>query len=207
MADGINCDTNLTLCADDTKIWRKIVSDEDNVKLQKDIDFLYSWSIENKMYFHPDKCKVVSIKNRSSPLSVLPFTTFYYHLGEEILSSADQELDLGVVININFSFNEQCEQLISRANQQYGLLRRNCYFIHDIKKRKILYLARVRSQFEHCEQIWRPTTKTMIDKFESIQKNVLNGSSMKRSFRTNRLKCIIGNANKLIFFPYFIGSI
>ena len=31
------------------------------VQLQKDINNLHMWSINNKMMFHPDKCKVVTI--------------------------------------------------------------------------------------------------------------------------------------------------
>ena len=173
LAEGIDSDTNLDLYADDTKIWRKIMSDEDFVKLQKDIDLLMLWSIKNKMHFHLGKCKVVSIKNRPSPMSMLPFMTFYYHLGDKIISFEEREIDLGVVINCNFSFNEQCEQVISKANQQYGILRRNCHFINDIKRKKILYLARVRSQFEHCAQIWRPTNKSMVTKFENVQKKCI----------------------------------
>ena len=54
MAEGIDVDTNLALYADDTKMWRKITSDQDIAKLQKDIDHLHAWSIQNKMNFHLD---------------------------------------------------------------------------------------------------------------------------------------------------------
>ena len=37
-------------------------------------------------------------------------------------------------------------------------------------RRRALYLSLVRSQFEHCTPIWRPTGKTMLQKFESLQK-------------------------------------
>ena len=53
LPQGINSDTNLALYADDTKIWRKITSDQDLNFLQKDIDYLFEWSQENKMNFHP----------------------------------------------------------------------------------------------------------------------------------------------------------
>ena len=43
----------------------------------------------------------------------------------------------------------------------------------DFKRRRALYLTLVRSQFEHCSQVWRPTNKTMIEKFESFQKRCI----------------------------------
>ena len=41
--------TNIALYADDTKIWREIQWSEDHFALQKDIDALHQWSLENKM--------------------------------------------------------------------------------------------------------------------------------------------------------------
>ena len=43
-----------------------------------------------------------------SPLAMLPFVAHRYHLGENLLSYADSEKDLGVHINKSFNFNEQC---------------------------------------------------------------------------------------------------
>ena len=48
------------------------------------------------MKFHPDKCKVVTIKHRPSSLAVLLFVAYNYQLAETILSYADSEKDLGV---------------------------------------------------------------------------------------------------------------
>ena len=51
------------------------------------------------MMFHPDKCKVVTIKHKPSPLAMLPFVAYHYHLAENLLSYADSERDLGVHVN------------------------------------------------------------------------------------------------------------
>ena len=55
LPQGISEDTHLALYADDTKIWRLIRNEEDIVQLQKDINNLHMWSINNKMMFHPYK--------------------------------------------------------------------------------------------------------------------------------------------------------
>ena len=47
--------------ADDTKIWRKMVENDNHLILQRDIDYLFDWEIRNKMRFHPSKCKVLMV--------------------------------------------------------------------------------------------------------------------------------------------------
>ena len=42
-----------------------------------------------------------------------------------------------------------------------------------MRRRRVLYLTLVRSQFEHCSQIWRPCYETMILKFENFQKKCI----------------------------------
>ena len=170
---GIDPGTNLALYADDTKIWKKIACDKDLELLQKDIDYLHNWSHDNKMNFHPKKCKVLSILHKPSPLCMLPFIAHYYTLGESTLDYTDCEKDLGVDISNNLSFNEHCNRIMSTAKQKLGLLRRTCCFVNDTKRRRVLYLTLVRSQFEHCSQIWHPNNVTLNEKFESIQKKCL----------------------------------
>ena len=125
------------------------------------------------MKFHPKKCKVISICSRPSPLDILPNNRFYYCLGNVILEYADNEKDLGVIMTPNFTFNEQHEALLLKANQQFGLLKRTCNFVQDTKRRRALYLSLVRSQFEHCSPIWRPCNETAINKFENFQKRCI----------------------------------
>ena len=173
MPQGIDPGSKLALYADDTKLWRKITCDEDIIKLQDDIGYLHKWAELNKMKFHPQKCKVVSVHSKPSPLSMLPFVTSHYHLGNNLLAYADSEKDLGILINKKLNFNEHCEQILSKANQKYGLLRRTCNFVNDTQRKRILYLTLVRSQFEHCSQIWNPQSETMLAKFEAIQKKCI----------------------------------
>ena len=50
--DCISEGTELALYADDTKIWREIICDNDQVILQNDVHRLSEWSVANKMNFH-----------------------------------------------------------------------------------------------------------------------------------------------------------
>ena len=90
LSDG----TDISLYADDTKIWRKIHSTSDCLLLQADIDHLNEWAILNKMRFPPSKCKVLPIFLRSNISS----PTFTYHLNNSPLNFANVVKDLGVDI-------------------------------------------------------------------------------------------------------------
>ena len=109
LPEGISPGTNLALYADDTKIWRQIVCEEDHIILQRDIDYLDRWATVNKMKFHPSKCKVVSISYCNPPLfNILPCIQFMYSLNHVILDYVDCEKDLGVDITPKLTWTAQC---------------------------------------------------------------------------------------------------
>lgn len=60
-----------------------------------------------------------------------------------------------------------------------------CYFVNDEKRKRALYLALVRSQFEHCSPIWRPVSKFMIQKLESLQKRCIKWILSKENISYN----------------------
>ena len=187
---GLSEGTNILMYADDTKIWRQIDSEDDHLTLQLDINYLHDWSIRNKMKFHPSKCKVLMVTKRLPPLlDVLPFVQFHYSMAGNILEYVDSEKDLGISMNRTLNFSDHAMSLYSKANQRFGLLKRTCYFIHSTVKKRALYLAMVRSLFEHCPTVWRPSSYTVIEKLESIQKRAvkwINGDYTV-SYSTNNL--------------------
>ncbi len=70
-------------------------------------------------------------------------------------------------------YNKHHLSILAKASQKLGLIKRNCSITTCRKSRKTLYLSLVRSLFEHCSQIWRPTTATQIQKFERLQKRAV----------------------------------
>ena len=172
ICDEVSEGTELALYADDTKIWREILCDEDQTILQNDINRLFEWSVRNLMNFHPDKCKVIHVTNKSM-IYPLPFYEFWYSLNGNILDYESSEKDLGVVIRSNLSWNSHCEWIVQKANNQLALVRRSCYFITDSKQRRALYLSLVRSLFEHCCQVWAPQNAKSLNLFEILQKRAV----------------------------------
>ena len=174
LPEGLSTGTDLALYADDTKIWRTINGDEDHYQLQKDIEYLKDWASNNKMRFHPGKCKVLSVSLKEPPLlGILPNIEFFYSLGNVFLDYVLSEKDLGVDITPKLNWETQCDRLVSKASQQLGILRRTCYFLNNASKCRSLYIALVRSQFHDCSIIWRPTSQSYISKIERIQKRAI----------------------------------
>ena len=90
-----------------------------------------------------------------------------------ILEYTNSEKDLGVIINATLSFDDQCIAIYNKMNSKLGLLRRVCHFTKNVKQKRLLYLAIVRSQLNHCCVVWRPTSESKINKLESIQRRAV----------------------------------
>ena len=172
--EGLSVETKASLYADDTKIWRQMNTYSDCYALQHDITMLECWCRRNKMRFNSSKCKVLQIayKNLSWP-HILPFAKFSYTLNDNILDYTDNVCDLGITVNIRYSCNDQYDKILRKASQILGLTKRTCHFINDRNRRRCLYLTLIRSQFEHCSQIWRPSVDSQVSKFEQLQKKAL----------------------------------
>ena len=96
--------------------------------------------------------------------------SFTYTLDSKIIEYTLCEKDLGVHTVPKLIWTEHSNILYSRANQRLGMLKRNCDFVKNLNKRRVLFLTQVRSQFEHCPVVWQPQSKTILDKLESVQK-------------------------------------
>ena len=158
--------TQIRLYADDLKIWKVINCTSDS--LQPDIDNLLIWSENNKISFHPDKCKLLrcTLKRNQVPLT--------YNLGSSEIVLCQSETDLGVTTTNKLSSTEHQIKLLSKSSQRLGLVKRTCAgVVQSQLKRKTLFVSLVRSLYEHCSQVWRPLSETSIDKFEKMQKRAV----------------------------------
>ena len=191
MIDCVSTGTYIALYADDTKIWRQVTSLNDQYMLQNDIDALAKWANKNKMKFHPDKCKVVPIApygqglrdyfDKNFPMKY----TYFYHLGDEELEFVESEKDLGVFVTSTMSWEPQVNYLYSKASSRLGLVKRAIHFIKCPKQKQAFYTAVVRSLFEHCVQVWRPSSDTEIYKLERIQKRAVKWILSEQNFSYN----------------------
>ena len=167
IVETISHDTKVLLYADDMKVWRKIRSVGDQTVLQTDITNLHAWSVRNKMNFHHDKCKVLRSTLKSNPLLT------NYIMADKVLEITVCEKDLGIFINPKLLYNKHHHTIVAKSSQKLGLVKRNCSITRCTLSRKVLYLSLVRSLYEHCSPVWRPTNATQLGKFEKIQKRAI----------------------------------
>lgn len=167
IVNEVSPDTNVLLYADDMKIWRTIESQSDGLSLQAEINSLLQWSIDNKMKFHPSKCKVIRSTMKREPINC------QYTMNGIDLELSDSEKDLGILVNSKLSFRAHRNLILARASHKLGLVKRNCSLTGCPLRRKVLYLTLVRSLFEHCSNVWGPTNEAQLTGFVKIQKRAI----------------------------------
>ena len=67
--------SEVRLFADDTILYRKIVSPQDSQTLQEDLDRLVKWEQDWLMEFHPSKCQVIRVTRSKKP----KLNNYYLH--------------------------------------------------------------------------------------------------------------------------------
>jgi len=80
-----NIESTIRLFADYCVIYRKIINKEDIEKLQKDLDRLGEWAVENAMKINPSKSKAVSLHESSVEGSTRLFVSEHINTGSEQL--------------------------------------------------------------------------------------------------------------------------
>ena len=155
--------SNLLLFADDTKIFRQVSTTEDAEALQKDIDALNLWSEKWLLKFNIDKCHVLSL----GKFDKIMHTHRYKLYGDE-LEHVFEEKDLGVIIDMELTFEEHMASKIKKANGIMGLIRRTFSFL-DAETFRKLYTSFVRPHLEYANTVWSPFLRKHIKMLESVQ--------------------------------------
>ena len=149
--------------ADDTKLYRGIKLFDDCRILQDDLNNLSYWTTKWLLNFNATKCVVIKIK-----MSLL----YMYTLNGHILEQVSSQKDLGITVSDDLKPSEHITNIIKRANQRTGLIRR-CFT--DLTKEKVvtLYTSLVRPLLEYASPAWNPNQKKDILSLESCQRRCL----------------------------------
>ena len=175
--------SNILLFADDTKIFRHVSSKEDATLLQKDIDELNRWSEKWLLKFNTDKCHVLTLGKMENIMHTHRYTLY----GNE-LEHVFEEKDLGVIIDMELTFEEHMATKIKKANGMMGLIRRTFSYL-DGDTFKMLYTSFVRPHIEYANPVWSPHLRKHIRMLENVQiraTKLVDG--MKNMTYTERLK-------------------
>ncbi len=156
-----NVKNSILKFADDTKMWGRVSSSEDRVKMHGDLKALELWSEVNQMPFNICKCKVIHIGKKN--------TREIYKLKNKEIVEVSEEKDLGVWVTGSMKPTLNCDRVRKAANKIIGLINRN--IVNKSKEGMIiLYKTLVRPIIDYCIPFWRPYTKKDIAKLEKVQK-------------------------------------
>ena len=145
-----NVNSFVYLFADDTKLMRKIKSDEDAKALQRDLNELEEWSNKWLLRFNPDKCHVLTIGKFEN----IRHTERYKLYGNE-LEHVFEEKDLGVHIDSELRFDEHVSIKVNKVNAMVGLIRCSFSFL-DGELFKTIFTSFVQTQLEYVQTAWHP---------------------------------------------------
>ena len=151
------------LFADDTLLHRLIAAASDHITLQADLKKIEVWEDKWEMQFHPDKCNIMSVSKRKT------ISKHDYSLHGHILERVESTKYLGVTIQHDLKWDIHIDNIVKKANQTFGILRRNLK-IGSVQTKELAYKSLVRPLVEYASTIWDPSEKKHITKIEAVQR-------------------------------------
>jgi hypothetical protein len=115
------------------------------------------------MEFHPEKCTVLTVSKKGSPVK------WNYTLHGHILAHETSSKYLGCTISNNLNWSEHINNTTNKASRSLGFLHRNLH-IKSWKIKEQAYKSLVRPQLEYATTVWDPYHKKQIDKIEKVQR-------------------------------------
>ena len=147
--------------ADDTNLYGP---SSNNASLQNDILSLMKWSNDWQLKFNTSKCGVLHIGKNNVENEY--FTDVFK---KNKLVTTQSEKDIGVTFTNNLDFDVHINNIVKKANQVMGLIRRS--FSHLDKEMFInLYKSLVRPHLEYANVIWHPIYKKQLKLLEDVQR-------------------------------------
>ena len=151
------------LFADDCVVYRQIDSDSDCDHLQEDLHRLWQWEKLWGMSFHPEKCSILRVHRKRSPI------LHNYTLKGHTLASEETSKYPGVELTKDMSWKPHIQNVTRKGNSTLGFLRRNLRIGNENVK-SAAYFSLVRPHLEYCSTVWNPYQKDQIHDLEMVQR-------------------------------------
>jgi hypothetical protein len=164
-----NCGIPHLFFADDLKIYLKIKTDDDHLKLQTAMNCLSNWSKTWDLKLNIDKCHVITFHSYRN-LNPQIHTYVLDNINLERVSSVN---DLGVLLQSNCLFTQHIKCTVRKAFKMLGLLKRSLYFVNDAKTIVTIYNAIVKSVLSYGCVLWNPSQHYLVNELERVQRHLI----------------------------------
>jgi len=154
--------SQIRLFADDCLLYRPVKCIEDSLALQRDLASLEKWSDSWGLSFNAQKCHVICTGKNCNP--------YFYQLNNTILKQVPSHPYLGIELSQSLNFSAHIANIVKKASQKLGFLRRNLGRCPR-EVRSLAYYALVRSSLEYSASVWDPHKASEVDSLERIQRS------------------------------------
>ena len=159
-------DSILASYADDSKLRKKIKSEQDGEKLQSDLNTVFRWTDTNLMKFNLSKFEILRIGKQQHLKENIKYTTPQ----NENIPESDTVKDLGVIFNSEGNFEDHIKLKVAKANRMCGYILRT-FMIRDPGPMMCLFRTLVIPIIDYCSIVWNPSKRKFINLIEKVQRN------------------------------------
>jgi len=136
------------------------------------------------MFIHAiDKCQYSHISLSTSSASAV------YFVSDSQLPTTSNIRDLGVIVDNRLTFKDHITSMVTHAHARAMQIWRS-FLCKDIDVLMRAFITYVRPLLEYCSPIWSPSSKTLTDQLESVQRRFtkrLPGSHMTNAVHVLKL--------------------
>jgi len=151
---------NVYLFADDSKLYKHVITDDDPQVLHKGVNTFQEWS-DRLLRLNINKCKIAFYKRDVN-------YEYKYYLSFTVLESVDVIKDLGVVFDSELSIVSHCKENINRAYSMLGLIKRNFIYLTE-ETFVTLYKSLIRCHLKYANSQWNPHRQGLIKDLEKVR--------------------------------------
>ena len=151
--------------ADDTRVKRKIKTEDDVALLQEDLNCLLDWTHANNMKMNSDKFELM----KYGPLYDIKQDTSY-QAHHQTITPTQHTRDLGITMSADGTFTQHIIDTTNTAKKLTGWILRT-FTTRDRACMLTLWKALVLPRLEYCCQLWSPHKTGDIIKLEALQRS------------------------------------
>ena len=157
--------TTISCFADDTRVVATVKDQISVNNVQKDLDAISMWAIENNMTFNEQKFELLRYGRDKTLIN----NTNYYSGNGEIIEEKSNLRDLGIRMQNDASFDEHIAKIQATGRRWCSWVLRTFSSRHR-DTMLVLWKQLILPRIEYCSPLWAPSKRKDLEKVESIQK-------------------------------------